>query len=58
MDIKVPQLGESVTEGVIVRWLKEPGAHVERDEPLLELETEKAAMEINAGRRARIGRNS
>src|SRR5205823_3583434 len=48
MDVKVPQLGESVTEGVIVRWLKEPGARVERDEPLLELETEKVAMEINA----------
>jgi 2-oxoglutarate dehydrogenase E2 component (dihydrolipoamide succinyltransferase) len=48
VEVRVPQLGESVTEGVIVRWLKENGARVERDEPLLELETEKAAMEINA----------
>jgi 2-oxoglutarate dehydrogenase E2 component (dihydrolipoamide succinyltransferase) len=48
VDVKVPPLGESVTEGVIVRWLKEDGTRVEPDEPLLELETEKAAMEINA----------
>jgi 2-oxoglutarate dehydrogenase E2 component (dihydrolipoamide succinyltransferase) len=48
VEIRIPQLGESVTEGVIVQWLKDNGAHVERDEAVLELETEKAAMEINA----------
>ena len=45
-DVRIPQLGESVNEGVIVRWLKDDGALVHADEPLLELETEKATMEI------------
>jgi 2-oxoglutarate dehydrogenase E2 component (dihydrolipoamide succinyltransferase) len=47
-DVRIPQLGESVNEGVIVRWLKDDGALVHADEPLLELETEKATMEIPA----------
>jgi 2-oxoglutarate dehydrogenase E2 component (dihydrolipoamide succinyltransferase) len=47
-DVRIPQLGESVNEGVIVRWLKDDGALVNADEPLLELETEKATMEIPA----------
>ena len=57
VDVRIPQLGESVTEGVIVRWLKEDGALVRADEPLLELETEKAAMEVvaEAGGRLAIG---
>src|SRR4051794_31832132 len=46
VDVKVPEVGESITEGVIVRWLKESGDAVRRDEPLLELETEKATTEI------------
>jgi len=48
IDIRIPQLGESVSEGVIVQWLKKDGDVVKADEPVLELETEKAAMEINA----------
>ncbi|MFL5341469.1 MAG: 2-oxoglutarate dehydrogenase complex dihydrolipoyllysine-residue succinyltransferase [Gemmataceae bacterium] len=48
VDVKVPEVGESITEGVIVRWLKQTGDAVRRDEPLLELETEKATSEIPA----------
>jgi 2-oxoglutarate dehydrogenase E2 component (dihydrolipoamide succinyltransferase) len=47
-DVKIPALGESVTEATIVRWLKDDGATVRVDEPLLEIETEKAAMEVAA----------
>ena len=53
-EVKIPQLGESVTEGVIVRWLKEEGADVAADEPVLELETEKAAMEVSAEAAGRL----
>ncbi|MCK6557145.1 dihydrolipoyl dehydrogenase, partial [Candidatus Binatia bacterium] len=48
VDVVVPTLGESVTEGVIVRWLKEEGEAVAADEALLELETDKASVEIPA----------
>jgi len=47
-EVRIPQLGESVNEATIVRWLKEDGAPVQADEPLLEIETEKAAMEVTA----------
>ena len=47
-DVKIPELGESVNEATIVRWLKDDGADVAVDEPLLEIETEKAAMEVVA----------
>ena len=47
-DVRIPELGESVSEATIVRWLKEEGATVQVDEPLVELETEKAAMEVAA----------
>ncbi len=46
--IKVPQAGESVTEAEIANWKKKEGDYVERDEVLLELETDKASMEIRA----------
>jgi 2-oxoglutarate dehydrogenase E2 component (dihydrolipoamide succinyltransferase) len=46
--VRIPTLGESVSEGVIVRWMKADGNTVERDEPLLELETDKASVEIPA----------
>jgi 2-oxoglutarate dehydrogenase E2 component (dihydrolipoamide succinyltransferase) len=49
-EVRIPTLGESVTEGVIVRWAKQDGERVERDEILLELETDKASMEIAAER--------
>jgi 2-oxoglutarate dehydrogenase E2 component (dihydrolipoamide succinyltransferase) len=47
-DVKIPELGESVSEATIVRWLKQDGDTVRADEPLLEIETEKAAMEVAA----------
>jgi 2-oxoglutarate dehydrogenase E2 component (dihydrolipoamide succinyltransferase) len=48
IDILVPDLGESITEGTVATWLKEPGDPVAADEPLLELETDKATLEIPA----------
>jgi 2-oxoglutarate dehydrogenase E2 component (dihydrolipoamide succinyltransferase) len=48
VEIKVPSVGESITEGVLSRWLKKNGDTVHADEPVLELETEKATTEIAA----------
>ena len=42
----MPRLGESVTEGTVTRWLKKEGEHVEADEPLLEVSTDKVDTEI------------
>jgi len=50
VDVRIPTLGESVNEGVIARWMKADGAAVKVDEPLLELETDKASVEIPAER--------
>lgn len=47
-EIIVPSLGESVTEATIARWLKKKGEAVKLDEPLLELETDKVTLEVNA----------
>jgi len=47
-EVRIPTLGESVTEGVIVRWIKGEGDTVAVDDPLLELETDKASVEIPA----------
>ena len=47
-DIKVPTLGESVSEATIGRWFKKPGDPVKADEPLVELETDKVTLEVNA----------
>src|SRR5947209_14775113 len=44
--VVMPQLGESVMEGTIVRWIARPGQRVERDEPLVEIATDKANTEI------------
>jgi len=44
--VSMPQLGESVTEGTVTRWLKQAGEHVEADEPLLEVSTDKVDTEI------------
>lgn len=44
--VKMPQLGESVVEGAIVRWLKAPGEHVAKYEPLLEISTDKIDTEV------------
>ncbi len=46
--IKVPSVGESVSEGILSQWLKEDGEFVEESEPLFELETDKATQEIPA----------
>ena len=48
IDIVVPTLGESVTEATVAKWLKQPGEAVAKDEPLVELETDKVAVEIAA----------
>ncbi len=47
-EITVPQLGESVTEATVAAWLKQQGDAVAKDEPLVELETDKATMEVFA----------
>lgn len=48
VDVQIPTLGESISDGVIVRWMKRDGEAVAADEPLLELETDKASVEIPA----------
>jgi 2-oxoglutarate dehydrogenase E2 component (dihydrolipoamide succinyltransferase) len=48
IDIKVPTVGESISEVTLVKWLKKDGDYVERDELLCELESEKATFELNA----------
>ncbi|RMD75061.1 MAG: 2-oxo acid dehydrogenase subunit E2, partial [Chloroflexi bacterium] len=48
IDIKMPQLGESVTEGTVGRWLKRPGETVAKYEPLLEVVTDKVDTEVPA----------
>jgi 2-oxoglutarate dehydrogenase E2 component (dihydrolipoamide succinyltransferase) len=47
-EIRVPTLGESVSEATIAKWFKKPGDVVKADEPLLELETDKVTLEVNA----------
>ncbi len=47
-EIKVPTLGESVTEATVAKWLKKVGDAVAADEPVLELETDKVTLEVNA----------
>ncbi|HEV2548176.1 MAG TPA: 2-oxoglutarate dehydrogenase complex dihydrolipoyllysine-residue succinyltransferase [Stellaceae bacterium] len=47
-EIKVPTLGESVAEATVARWLKKPGDSVAMDDPLVELETDKVTLEVNA----------
>jgi 2-oxoglutarate dehydrogenase E2 component (dihydrolipoamide succinyltransferase) len=48
IDIKVPTVGESISEVTLVKWLKKDGDYVERDEVIAELESEKATFEVNA----------
>src|SRR6201995_1188077 len=45
-DIIMPQMGESIVEGTITKWLKKPGDKVQRDEPLFEISTDKVDAEI------------
>jgi 2-oxoglutarate dehydrogenase E2 component (dihydrolipoamide succinyltransferase) len=54
-DIKVPPLGESVSSATVARWLKQPGEAVAADEPLVELETDKVTVEVNAPSAGTLG---
>src|SRR5947208_14990382 len=45
-DVVMPQMGESIAEGTIVRWIKKVGEKVDRDEPLFEISTDKVDAEI------------
>jgi 2-oxoglutarate dehydrogenase E2 component (dihydrolipoamide succinyltransferase) len=45
-EVVMPQMGESITEGTLTKWLKKPGENVERDEPLFEISTDKVDAEI------------
>ncbi|MDQ6664411.1 MAG: 2-oxoglutarate dehydrogenase, E2 component, dihydrolipoamide succinyltransferase, partial [Acidobacteriota bacterium] len=45
-DVVMPQMGESIVEGTLTKWLKKPGDTVERDEPLFEISTDKVDTEI------------
>src|SRR5213075_1287778 len=46
IDVVMPQMGESIAEGTVSRWIKKVGEKVERDEPLLEISTDKVDAEI------------
>ncbi|MGH9202716.1 MAG: biotin/lipoyl-containing protein, partial [Vicinamibacterales bacterium] len=46
VEIKLPQLGESIHEGTIAKWLKKPGDRVEKYEPLVEITTDKVNVEM------------
>src|SRR5215813_1391466 len=46
IDVIMPQMGESIVEGTLTKWLKKAGDHVQRDEPLFEISTDKVDTEI------------
>src|SRR6476620_873128 len=48
IDVVMPQMGESIVEGTLTKWLKKAGEHIERDEPLFEISTDKVDTEIPA----------
>src|SRR5512136_2303375 len=48
VNVLMPQMGESITEGTIVRWFKKEGEEVAKDEPLLEISTDKVDAEVPA----------
>jgi pyruvate dehydrogenase E2 component (dihydrolipoamide acetyltransferase) len=48
IDVPMPQMGESIAEGTVSKWLKKIGDEVKRDEPLLEISTDKVDAEIPA----------
>ena len=54
VDIKIPAVGESITEVTLVKWLKKDGDYVNRDEVLCELESEKATFELNAEKAGKL----
>src|ERR1700685_1703701 len=46
VNVIMPQMGESIFEGTVTKWLKKPGEKIERDEPLFEISTDKVDAEI------------
>src|SRR6185295_14388519 len=48
VEVIMPQMGESIFEGTVTKWLKKPGDKIERDEPLFEISTDKVDAEIPA----------
>ena len=48
IEIKVPTIGESISEVTLIKWVKKDGEYVERDQVIAELESEKATFEVNA----------
>ena len=48
IEIRIPELGDTLREGVVRRWIRQPGDRVQRDEAVLELETDKADLEVVA----------
>ena len=53
-EVKVPEVGESITEGTLVQWFKEEGDVVRIDDPLFELETDKITLEVPSEYAGRI----
>lgn len=48
MEIRIPEIGESVHEALVAKWLKQNGDYISRDEPLCEIETDKITLDLNA----------
>ena len=48
MEIKIPEVGESVREALLAKWFKKSGDVVKRDEPICEIETDKITLDLNA----------
>ena len=58
IDIKVPTVGESISEVTLLKWTKKDGDYVERDEVIAELESEKATFEVNAEKAGLLKRSA
>ena len=54
VDVVIPEVGESITEGILAEWSRADGDVVSRDEPLLVLETDKITMNVNAAEAGRL----
>ena len=58
IELKIPEVGESITEVTVGNWLKEDGEFVEQDEPVCEIESEKATVEVNAEEAGVLSQNA
>src|ERR1700690_3464254 len=56
-DVVMPQMGESIVEGTLTKWLKKPGERIERDEPLFEISTDKVDTEIPSPAGGTVAKN-